>query len=145
MDDPASTASGKLGEYAYSAQSDDRSVADLVRDIIANVQEMVRSEVKLAKTEFHEEATKTLSAAKKMSIAAGAALFAVTFVLWSIALLLARVVPDWVATLLVGVLLGAIAAVLYANARGEIQIPKADKTIENIRENVEWMKHQTKS
>lgn len=103
---------------------------------------MVRSEVKLAKAELREETIKTLSGAKKMAIAAAAGLFALTFVLWSVALLMARVVPDWVATLLVGVLLGAIAGVLYANARGEIQIPKPDKTIENIKENVEWLKNR---
>jgi len=145
MDDTARNAGGKLGEYAYSGRSADRSAADLVRDIISNVQEMVRSEVKLAKTEFREETTKTLSGAKKMGIAAGAGLFALTFVLWSVALLLARVVPDWVATLLVGVVLGAVAGVLYSKARREIQIPKPDKTIGNIKENVEWMKNQTKS
>jgi hypothetical protein len=60
-------------------------------------------------------------------------------------MLLARVLPDWVATLLVGVALGAVAAVLYSKARGEIQIPKPEKTIENIKENVEWMKGQTRS
>jgi len=145
MDDTARTAGGKLGEYAYYDRSSDRSAADLVRDIISNVQEMVRSEVKLAKAEFREETTKTLSGAKKMAIAAGAGLFALTFVLWSVAMLLARVLPEWVATLLVGVVLGAVAGVLYSKARGEVQIPKPEKTIENIKENVEWMKSQTKS
>jgi uncharacterized membrane protein YqjE len=145
MDDTARNAGGKLGEHAYAGRSMDRSAADLVRDIISNAQEMVRSEVKLAKAEFREEATKTLSGAKKMAIAAGAGIFALAFVLWSIAMLLARVLPDWVATLLVGVALGAVAAVLYSKARGEIQIPKPEKTIENIKENVEWMKGQTRS
>jgi len=145
MDDTARNAGGKLGEYAYSGRSGDRSAADLVRDIISNAQEMVRSEVKLAKAEFREETTKTLSGAKKMAIAAGAGLFALTFVLWSVAMLLARVLPDWVATLLVGIVLGAVAGVLYSRARSEIQMPTPDKTIENIKENVEWMKNQTRS
>jgi len=145
MDDTARTAGGKLGEYAYPGRAADRSAADLVRDIISNVQEMVRSEVKLAKAEFREETTKTLSSAKKMAIAAGAGLFALTFVLWSVAMLLARVLPDWAAALIVGVVLGAVAAVLYSKARGDMQIPKPEKTIENIKENVEWMKSQTKS
>jgi uncharacterized membrane protein YqjE len=145
MEDIARNAGGKLGEVAYAGRSADRSAADLVRDIISNVQEMVRSEVKLAKAEFREETTKTLSGAKKMAVAAGAGLFALTFVLWSVALLLARVLPDWAATLLVGVVLGAVAGVLYSKARNEIHIPKPEKTIENVKENVEWMKSQTKS
>ena len=145
MDDTARSAGGKLGEVSYSGRATDRSAADLVRDIISNVQEMVRSEVKLAKAEFREETNKTLSGAKKMAIAAGAGLFALTFVLWSVALLLSRVVPDWVATLLVGIVLGAVAGVLYSKARTEIHIPKPEKTIENVKENVEWMKNQTRS
>jgi uncharacterized membrane protein YqjE len=145
MDETARNAGGKLGEYAYPGRSGDRSAADLVRDIIANVQEMVRSEVKLAKAEFREETSKTLSGAKKLAIAAAAALFALAFMLWSVALLLTRVVPDWVATLLVAVVLGMIAGALYSKARGELQIPTPDKTIENIKENVEWMRNQTRS
>jgi uncharacterized membrane protein YqjE len=145
MDDTARTAGGKLGEVAYAGRSADRSAADLVRDIISNVQEMVRSEVKLAKAEFREETTKTLSGAKKMGIAAGAGVFALVFVLWSVAMLLARVMPDWVATLVVGLVLGAVAGVLYSKARAEIHIPTPDKTIENVKENVEWMKNQTRS
>jgi uncharacterized membrane protein YqjE len=145
MDDTARNAGGKLGEFAYSGRTGDRSAADLVRDIISNVQDMVRSEVKLAKAEFREETAKTVSGAKKMAIAAGAGLFALTFVLWSVAMLMARVMPDWLATLLVGIVLGAIAAVLYSKARNEIHIPKPEKTIENVKENVEWMKNQTRS
>jgi uncharacterized membrane protein YqjE len=145
MEDIARNAGGKLGEYAFSERSADRSAADLVRDIISNAQEMVRAEVKLAKAEFREESAKTLSGAKKMAIAAGAGLFALSFVLWSVATLLARVLPDWVATLLVGLALGAVAGVLYSKARGEVQIPTPDKTIDNLKENAEWMKNQIKS
>jgi uncharacterized membrane protein YqjE len=145
MEDTARTAGGKLGEFAYSTRNPDRSAADLVRDIISNVQEMVRSEVKLAKAEFREETAKSISGAKKMAVAAGAGLFALVFVLWSVAMLLARVMPEWAATLTVGVVLGAVAGILYSNARGQLQLPKPEKTIENVKENVEWMKNQTRS
>jgi uncharacterized membrane protein YqjE len=138
-------AGGKLGEYAYTASGRERSTADLVRDIITNVQEMVRSEAKLAKAEFREETQKTLAGAKKMGIAAGAGFFALGFVLWSVALLLALVMPIWAATLVVGIALGLVAAVLYSKARSELQFPKPEKTIENVKENVEWMKNRTRS
>jgi hypothetical protein len=36
----------------------DRSFADVFQDILHNVQEIVRSEVRLAKTEIREEAVK---------------------------------------------------------------------------------------
>jgi hypothetical protein len=66
-------------------------------------------------------------------------------VLWSVAIFLARFLPDWVATLLVGGVLGAVASVLYSKARAEFQLPKPEKTIDNFKENIEWMKDQTKS
>jgi hypothetical protein len=106
---------------------------------------MLRAELQLAEAEVREETTRALSGAKKMGIAAGAGLFALSFILWSVALLLARVLPEWVATLLVGIVLGAIAGALYLKARREMYVPMPDKTIENVKENVEWMKNQTKS
>jgi uncharacterized membrane protein YqjE len=105
---------------------------------------MVRSEVKLAKAELREETQKTVAGAKNMGAAVVAALFALSFVLWTVAMLLMRVMPDWAATLTVGVLLGITASVLYKKA-GELRVPTPDKTIENIKENVSWMKNQTRS
>lgn len=146
MDDPARAAAGKLGEYSFSrGESRDRSAADLVRDIIANVQEMVRSEVRLAKAEVREEASKTWTGARMLLVGAGAGLFALGFVLASAAQLLALAMPAWLATLVVGVVLGIAAAVLVSKGKGQLRVPKPDKTIENVKENVEWVKNQTRS
>lgn len=144
MDDTARTSGGKLGEYAYAGRPD-KSMGDLVRDIISNVQEMVRSEVRLAKAEVKEEAGKSIAGAKKLGIAAVAGLFALGFVLAAVAQVLALIMPAWLATLAVGLLLGIVAAVLFSKARTEIRVPTPDKTIDNVKENVQWMKNQTKS
>jgi uncharacterized membrane protein YqjE len=145
MDDTARRAGGQLGEYGYQERSPDRSTADLVRDIIANVQEMIRSEVRLAKAELREETSKTLSGANKIGIAAVAGLLALTFVLWSVAMYLSTMMPAWAGALIVGSALGLIAAVMYSKAKAHLQFPKLEKTMENVKENVEWMKKQTKS
>jgi len=143
MDDTARAVGGQLGSYARG-ETRDRSAADVVKDIIANAQEMIRSEVRLAKAEVREEAGKTLSAARILLIGAGAGLFALGFVLTAIAQLLSQYMPSWAATLLVGVVLGIAAAIMVSKGRGQIRIPKPEKTIENVKENVEWMKSQTK-
>ena len=142
MDDTARNAGGKLGEYAYRT---DRSAADLVRDIISNVQEMVRSEVRLAKAEVREEVDRTISGAKKLGVGAVAGLFALNFILWGVVLILGNVMPMWAATLVMGVALGAVAGVLLMKAKSEVHVPKPQKTIDNVKENVEWMKNQTRS
>jgi len=53
----------------------ERSVADVLQDIIRDVQEIVRSEMRLAKTELREEAAKAKTAAGLLGAAAITALF----------------------------------------------------------------------
>jgi len=148
MDDTARASGGTLGEYAYQShriETRDRSMADVIKDIIGNVQDMIRSEVRLAKAELREETTRTLAGAKMLGIAAGLGLFATAFLLTGIALLLALVMPAWVAMLLMAVVLGAPAAILFGKGRAQLTMPTPNKTIDNVKENVEWMKNQTRS
>jgi uncharacterized membrane protein YqjE len=147
IDDPVRSAGGTLGEYAYTNRVDgsqDRPMSDVIKDIIANVQSMVRSEIRLAKAELKEETGRTMAAAKLLGIGAGLGFFAIAFVLTGLALLLALVMPAWAATLLVGVALGIGAAVMLSKGREQLSVPTARKTIDNVKENVEWMKNQTK-
>lgn len=147
MDDPARSSGGTLGEYAYSSSRDsgrERPMSDVLKDIITNVQQMVRSEVRLAKAELREETTKTMAGAKLLAIGAGLGLYAGGFLLTAIALLLGLVMPMWAATLLLGVVLGGGAAIMIGKGKKELSIPKPQKTIENVKENVEWMKNQTR-
>ena len=47
-------------------QTDDRSVTNVLQDIVSNVQEIVRSEVRLAKAEIKEETGKAARAWKPL-------------------------------------------------------------------------------
>ena len=69
MDDPARAAGGALGEYAYQGGRE-RPMTEVFKDIIGNVQEMVRSEVRLARAEMRDEVSKT--ARSGAMLAAGA-------------------------------------------------------------------------
>lgn len=145
IDDPVRSAGGTLGEYAYRDTGRERSMGEVVKDIITNVQDMVRSEVRLAKAELREEGTRSAAAAKLIGIGAGLALLSAGFVLVSIAQLLALVMPAWLATLLVGSVLGIAGTAMLSKGRARFTMPKPQKTIENVKENVEWMKNQTRS
>lgn len=146
MDDTARASGGTLGEYAYQrVETRDRSMADVIKDIIGNVQNMIRSEVRLAKAELREETTRTMAGAKLLGIAAGLGFFAGAFLLTGIALLLALVMPAWVAMLVMAVVLGVPAAMMFAKGRSQLTVPTPNKTIDNVKENVEWMKNQTRS
>ena len=145
IDDPARVVGGALGEYAYHEAGRERSMSEVVKDIISNVQDMVRSEMRLAKAELREEGARSAAAAKLIGIGAGLALLSAGFVLVSIAQLLALVMPAWLATLLVGTILGIAGMTMLSKGRAQFTVPKPNKTIENVKENVEWMKNQTKS
>lgn len=143
IDDPARTAGGTLGDYAYRANRQ-RPLSEVLKDIIGNVQDIVRSEVRLAKAELREEASRSLNGAKLLGIGAGLGFFAAAFVLTAVALVLSRVMPAWAATLLLGAVLGAAGWSMMAKGREKLTVPRPQRTIHNLKENVEWMKNQTK-
>jgi uncharacterized membrane protein YqjE len=120
-------------------------MAEVFRDIIGNVQEMVRSEVRLARVEIRDEASKTARAGAMLAAGAVLGMIAGVFLLVCIAQLLDMIMPDWAAALIVALALGIPAAILVTKGRDRLRVPMPDKTIENVKENVEWMKNQTKS
>jgi len=153
MDDPAKLAGGKLSEYAYRDQEhaggryEARSATDVLKDIIGNIQEIIRSEVRLARAEIREETGKLLNASRMLAIGAFAGIYAVGFILLSLVYGLASVVAPWLAALIVGVLLAIVAGVMVMSGRGRLKdvTPKPEKTIDTMKENIEWMKGQTRS
>jgi uncharacterized membrane protein YqjE len=126
--------------------ADDRSISDVLQDILRNVQEIVRSEVRLAETEIREEAAKTKSSAVLLGAGAVTAIFAILFLLLMIVYMLGLVMPSWIAALIVGAALAVVASVmLTAGIRRFKQIhPTPERTVETIKENVEWAKQQAK-
>jgi uncharacterized membrane protein YqjE len=124
----------------------DRSFSDLLQDIIRNVQEIVRSEVRLAKTEIREEAAKTKASMVLLGAGAVTGLFAILFLLLMIVSALALVMPNWAAALVVGAALAVAAGVMLAGGVKSFQRihPTPDRTVETIKENIQWAKQQTK-
>jgi uncharacterized membrane protein YqjE len=128
------------------AAENSRSIADVLQDILANVQGIIRSEVRLAKTEVTEEATKAGRAAGMMAAGIVAALFTAWLLLLTVLFALATVMPMWGAALLLFVIMAVITAVLVTAGKKRFRTvhAKPEKTVETIKENVEWVKSQTK-
>lgn len=123
-----------------------RSIADVLQDIVENVQTIIRSEVRLAKTEITEEATKAGRAAGMMAGGVITALFTIWLLLLTIMFALATVIPIWSAALLLFVVMAIVTAVLLSAGKKRFKTvhAKPEKTIETVKENVEWVKSQTK-
>jgi len=126
--------------------ANERSFSDVFQDIVRNIQEIVRSEVRLAKTEIRDEAVKAKSAGLLIAIGAVTAIFAALFLLLMVVYILSLVMPNWAAALVVGVACAISAGVtLSVGLRRFKQIhPTPERTIETLKENVEWAKEQTK-
>jgi uncharacterized membrane protein YqjE len=116
----------------------ERSLSDVLQDILRNVQEMVRSEVRLAKVEIRDEARRAVSSGIWLAAGVVGALSAWIFLLWTVATLLATRMSMWAATLVVAV-------VMACGIRRVKRIrPIPEKTVESVKENLEWMKQPTR-
>ena len=124
----------------------ERSVSEVLQDIVRNIQDIIRAEVRLAKSEVREEVVKAKAAGLYLGVATLSAVFAVLFLLFAIVYALAHVVPDWAAALIVAVALGIIAIVTMRLGVSRLQQvdPTPEKTIDSLKENVQWAKQQTK-
>ena len=124
----------------------DRTFSDVLQDILRNLQEIVRSEVRLAKAEIRDEAVQAGSSALWVAAGAVAALCAWMFLSWTAVYALAVFMSMWAATLAVAVTLAIMAGVLLViGVRRFKRIqPIPARTVETLKENLEWMKQSTK-
>jgi len=147
MDDIGRSAGGQLGDYTYPTDMSERSFGEIVKSIIGNLQEIVRAEVRLARTEIREEGGKAAESGKHLGMGAVAGLFSGLFLLNAVMYGLSGWMPLWAAALVVSAVLGIAAMMLLSKGREEWKkfSPKPEKTVETVKENVEWIKTQTKS
>jgi len=123
-----------------------RSVPEVLQDIVGNIEEIIRSEFRLAKAEVKEEASQAAPPLKMMVVGAGIGFYALGFLLFTLMMGLATMVATWLAALIVGAVLGVIALVLITTASKRLKhvnkVP--ERTIETMKENVQWAKNQIK-
>jgi uncharacterized membrane protein YqjE len=146
--DAGKEAGGKLGAYAYgqTGRPGERSIGDILKDTVSNVQDIIRSEVQLAKIETKEELKKVTTASVMFGTAAVFSLFGLGFCLLCAVYALSLVLPNWAAALIVGgalVIIGGILAAIGMERWKKIKLPQ--KTMFTVKEDVEWMRSQSKS
>jgi hypothetical protein len=102
-----------------------RSLSDVVRDILWNVQDIFRSEVRLAKAEIRQEVMQAASSAVWVIAGLVSALSAWIFLLWTTAYAFATIMPLWAATLLISIAMAVAGSLLpgpaYASSNGSRQ------------------------
>jgi hypothetical protein len=123
----------------------DRSLSDVVRDIICNIQDIIRSEIRLARTEVGEQLSKAKTASVLTALGAVTAIFSVFFVLLTAVYALSRLMPDWAAALIVASGLATLAVIMLSiGSRRFATIQGAPKTVKSLEENFPWPRQQSK-
>src|SRR6202140_3277378 len=117
-----------------------RSVPEVLQDIVGNIQEIIRSEFRLAKDEGKQGASKAAPPLKMIVVGAAIGFYALGFLLFTLVMGVATLVATWLAALVVGAVLGLIALVLISSASKRLKhvntVP--ERTIETMKENVQW-------
>ena len=126
--------------------AEERSVSEVFQDILRNLQEMVRSEIRLAKVEIRGEVSQAVSSGVWIAAGVVAAMSAWSLLVWTLAYALATRMSMWAATLIVAlVMAGAAAALIMGGIRRVKRVhPIPERTVESVKENLAWMKQPTK-
>jgi hypothetical protein len=122
-----------------------RSIPEILKDVLTNIQDIVRAEVRLAKAELGEELSSARAAGLLIGVGAVAAIFSALFLLLACVYVLGRVMPDWAAALIVAAAVGVAAAVTLGLGLKRFKtIQAAPKTSASLQENVRWAKELTR-
>jgi Putative Actinobacterial Holin-X, holin superfamily III len=121
------------------------SVGELIGNISNDLSQLFRQEVELAKAEIRQEATKAGKAAGMLGGAGFAGYLAVLFLSLALAWGLGNVMDYGWAALIVAVIWGIVAAVLYATGRRRLSTvdPMPRRTVDTIKEDAQWLKNPT--
>ena len=123
-----------------------RSFPEVLQDIVGNLQEIIRSEFRLAKTEIKEEAAKAAKPAATFGVGLVLGFYGIGFLLLASVYGLSTVMAGWLAALLVGAILAIVAIALLSSSGKKLKRvnPTPYKTMRSLEENVQWAKHPIK-
>lgn len=126
----------------------EQPIGELLKQLASETTNLVRQELELAKAEMREKAGKAGPGVGLIGAAGGVALLGVGSLTAFFVLALDGALPNWLAALIIAIVYGAVAAVLYMRGKQKVEdagslAPR--QTIESVKEDVEWAKHPTTS
>jgi uncharacterized membrane protein YqjE len=125
---------------------ENESTRSILQDVMNDVSNIMRAEVRLARAEIREDLQAVTRTATMLGGAAVSGLLAAGALTACVIAALALVMPVWLAALIVGVFLALVAGGFFAGGRARMkQIkPPLQETKEQVRGDYEWVKQQIK-
>ncbi len=123
-----------------------RSPVEVIKDIVGNIQEIIRAEFRLARAEMSEKARAGQRAGILVAAGAVIGLYALAFLLVTAYNAISLVLWPWLSALIIGAVLGGTALILLAAGISKFKKlnPRPEKTVASVREDVEWLKTRTR-
>jgi len=133
-------------------------VTSLVGGIISDVGDLIRQEIRFAKAEVKSDLSKTREAVSILAVGIGIASVSGMLLVWMLVYLLHWLtipagdvldpakLPLWACFGIVGGILAIIGGITIQTGRGKLQSnnPLPDQTVENVKENVQWIANSKK-
>ncbi len=132
-------------EFGERSTQAERPVRELLSDLWADTQTLVRQELKLASAEVESKIEQTKSDVMKAAMGAGAVYAGVLALVAALVLFVAKFVAPWVSALIVGV---AVLGLGYALLRSAKEVGarslKPERSMSQLREDVRTMREATR-
>jgi hypothetical protein len=126
----------------------DRPIGELLKQLSQETATLVRQELELAKAEVRDKGKKAGIGAGLLGAAGVVGLAGLGALTAFLILLLDLIFPAWAGALIVAAVYGLIAAVMALRGRDKVKEaspPAPEQTIETVKEDVQWVKTQTRS
>jgi hypothetical protein len=126
----------------------EHSIGELFGKLSNETSTLIRQEMELARAELTEKGKQAGKGAGLFGGAATVALLGAGAITAGIVLLLALVIPDWLAAIVVGLVYVGVAALLGLKGRDEMQQatpPVPEQTVDTVKEDVQWAKTRAQS
>jgi uncharacterized membrane protein YqjE len=131
------------GPDATQPLEPDSSLSELLSRLSSDFGDLISTQLELAKVEIKEEVTRAGKSAAMLSGSALAGYLALILLTFAAAWGLSEVMPEGVAFLIVGIVVAAIAAVLFVIGRERMrEVRPVPETTETLKEDVQWAKQQ---
>jgi uncharacterized membrane protein YqjE len=123
-----------------------RSVPEVLQDIVGNLQGIIRAEFRLAKTEITEEAAKAAKPGAMYATGLALGFYGVGFLLLAAVYGLSTVMSGWLAALIVGGVVAIVGAGVVSSSAKKLKRLNLtpEKTMRSLEENVQWAKERIK-
>jgi hypothetical protein len=123
---------------------DERSLGELFSELTRQTSTLIRQEVALARTEMSDKVSKAGRDVGALAVGGAVAYAGFLAIVGAAIILLAELIPWWLAALVIGLLVALAGYLLIQRGLTSLKQEglKPERTIETLRDDAEWAKRQ---